>query len=799
MRNLTLELSFKPFWDKSDEAVRKVAAKLFRQWGRLIDDAEQCSLMLWTADGSELLDYAGDLEERFEWAKYIGIANPPPAPAGIPPGQTPIYFDPKPYREDAPEFSYGDLKRIIEIFRSEFKRLRGARLRVGATFDPGPEFAKSDFKFRRHAEVCEGKTIGAKSFVCCYAELAPDARRYAGFPNGIPAGVSFGRFLGRQAKIFAADMGFDYLWLSNGFGFGLETWGITGAVFDGESFDAAKCQDVKVKILKFWSDFRSECPKLPIETRGTNFGTGKDLSCDGVPLREIYREVEGLQPPPNSPWAAINGDFGLELAGWLSHIAELPGESFPFRFYAHDPWFVNSPWLDRYGRSPHDIYLPLSLARLDAKGETRTPDSIEILTADNSFGELPDQVPDEATPHVKRALDTAPDEPGPIVWAYPFDEYHEMAFEGRRLEEIFFGDWFMRGAINEGFPLNSVVSSGNLAKAWKAGKSFESCVLVAPTAIEESQEALNALEGMLRAGAKALLYGPIASERLLKLTGLKKTEPLSGRFALEAEPWLGVPAGAKIVHNAKLSGGGLDLEADGASEAAFYLQDGRKRAAAARFAIASDGKASGFWLRGGNSYSEIKPGEHQPRSFEEGECFRIERLLRTALKEFGYSIDVLKETGSQGSVMTLRRSRNGLYLAGHAADMSAPLRIRVPEGAPVFTGTEVRIVEGSSEIHLTKASDLEARVFVEQDGGVVGCKELAPKFVWTRRRLEVKGLRNATVRVRPYPGSKKLSVIANPLMDDSVGVELKMERLGGFAGELYEAKGVTGTLVAAWQ
>ena len=31
---------------------------------------------------------------------------------------------------------------------------------------------------------------------------------------------------------------------------------------------------------------------------------------------------------PNSPWAALNGDFGLELIGWMSHIAELPGDPF---------------------------------------------------------------------------------------------------------------------------------------------------------------------------------------------------------------------------------------------------------------------------------------------------------------------------------------------------------------------------------------------------------------------------------------------------------------------------------------
>ena len=88
-----------------------------------------------------------------------------------------------------------------------------------------------------------------------------------------------------------------------------------------------------------------------------------------MPLRDIFRKVPNLQPPPNSPWAALNGDFGLELVGWLSHIAELPGDSYPFRFYIHDPWFINSPWLDRYGRYPHDLYLPFALTRVEQRGE----------------------------------------------------------------------------------------------------------------------------------------------------------------------------------------------------------------------------------------------------------------------------------------------------------------------------------------------------------------------------------------------------------------------------------------------
>lgn len=49
----------------------------------------------------------------------------------------------------------------------------------------------------------------------------------------------------------------------------------------------------------------------------------------GVPLTDIYRADDSLLAPPNSPWAALNGDFGLELRGHITRIAEKQSASFP--------------------------------------------------------------------------------------------------------------------------------------------------------------------------------------------------------------------------------------------------------------------------------------------------------------------------------------------------------------------------------------------------------------------------------------------------------------------------------------
>ena len=379
MNRLILELSLKPFFDPSDLGIEAVAKSIVRQWAPLIDEANSLSFLLWTADGSEILDYRGSLNDQFEWAQWIGIANPPVNPKG-----RSLHEVRTLYTDEPATFTYERLKAVVAGLKRVASDVTGKPVTVGETFDPGPEFAESSFKYERHKEIASGSTMGAGQWVNCAATLKADRTAYAAFPNGIPEATSMGTFLGAQSRRFLADMGFDYLWLSNGFGYSLAAWSITGEVFDGKRFDAESAPRVNRAIIGFWQDFREQCPDVPIETRGSNLSTGMDLSSDACPMRDIYRGGFNLIAPPNSPWAAIDGDYGLEIAGWLSHIAELPETgTFPFRYYIHDPWWLNSPWLDRYGREPHDIYLPLSCSRIDSSGRTQTPNSVSLLTIDD--------------------------------------------------------------------------------------------------------------------------------------------------------------------------------------------------------------------------------------------------------------------------------------------------------------------------------------------------------------------------------------------------------------------------------
>ena len=53
LRNVTLEISGKPFTDDSEQTMFEVGRRMFTQWKNLTDKADQISVMLWIADGSE--------------------------------------------------------------------------------------------------------------------------------------------------------------------------------------------------------------------------------------------------------------------------------------------------------------------------------------------------------------------------------------------------------------------------------------------------------------------------------------------------------------------------------------------------------------------------------------------------------------------------------------------------------------------------------------------------------------------------------------------------------------------------
>lgn len=774
-RRLILELTLKPFFDLSDDGVHEVCRGIYRQWEALSRDVEVISFLFWTADGSEILDYAGDLGAEFEWAKWVGIANGP-----WDKGWQNLHTWRWTYRADPPAFTYERLAFIVRALREVGQQLTGKTITVGTTFDPGPEFAESAFKYERHPEIASGKTMGQGKWVHCAAVLNGDDRAYAGFPQGIPHGTTLGTFLGRQGQRFLTDLGFDYLWFSNGFGFALEAWSVTGEVFDGQTFDTTRTREVRAAILRFWRDFRAECPRFPVETRGSNLSTGMDLAAHASPVRDIYRGGFNLVAPVNSPWASMNGDYGLELVGWLSHIAELPETGVvPFRFYIHDPWWENSPWLDRHRREPNDIYLPLSLARLDAHGTVTRPGSVAMLTIDDTYGRMPDVVPNEITPHIQQALRDFPDAPGLVTWIYPFDEYHEWTFgDDNRVNEVFFGDWFMRAAVNQGFPLNTVVTTANfLAARQEKPTLFAETILVCP-APDAGTPLAAALGAHLQDGGKVLLYGPLhrTDPELRALLGLEIGEGLEGDLDLRtslAPDTLGSGAFPQQIRlRPVLSGGALRelLPAGDISNGEVLAEVGAadERRAFAITATAGGGRL--VWVRGALS-EDVNPTSMLPFRDDPREWLASERLLRAALQRFGVYLHFTKPTATTPDPLILAaRVRGGWTFSGFTPSTNVRLRWCLPDGVPVPVNTDVYLeADGTGTTILPRAWHRECRVFVQQASpGEVSCYEHTSGGVEVERRLAVTGLVDATVvflhdtahpgaRVRfqetpPYPG-----------------------------------------------
>lgn len=801
-KNVTLEMSLKPFRQTDDAYIDSVIRKIFMDWSILIGDAPCVSVMLWTADGSEILEWKGDLNEKMEWCRYVGGANNledktrnrkfDPDGIGL---HSRAYY----YMDNPPEFTYGLLKKIIQRIKEIGSEMYpGRTIRVGETFDPGPEFAVSEFKYRKHNEICLANTMGIGSFACCYGVLHGDSESYAGFPDGIPEGTPFGTFFGRQVQLFLDAMGFDYIWLSNGFGFGMETTSTTGALFDGENFDVTPLEDIKNKIMGFWKLFRKECPHYPVETRGTNLSVGIDLATDGSPIKDIYDGDFGVMPPPNSPWAALDTNFGLEICGYLSRICKLPGDDYMFRYYVHDPWWANTPWIHRYDSLPHDIYLPMSVCRLNERAEPQNPTHINILTIDNSFGEMPSWVAHEPSVHIRKALRHSPDAPSQVIWVYPFDEYNTYKDE-QSVKEMFFGDWFITGAVNHGLPLGSIISTDNFEKAVSANPAiFNGRVIVCNVPVAASGFEKSILS-YVKSGGKVIFYGKPqrASREFLDMAGIELTnEAVSGvqnvKIMQETDKVIHGKFSCKVNHRSNMSGGELCAVVKKDSGVNPIVMVGDKTAG-------TMGK-NFVWVEG-TLCAEYKKGNHLIIPDDENEYYSMETLMRKALDYLGVKIRYVKEyADSPEPVINISRHENAYMFSVCAKDTSVGVRLKMPLGAPVFTGRETKMdSEGFANQHFSKAEFLECRIFAEQDEGVISCHDMTPGSFYRNRRIKLTGLKNATIRFfAPEYCKENVEFIYN---SDDVFAFVSEPFEGKYVtdeyGTYFEAKGLTGKLIIA--
>ena len=755
--SINLEVSMKVFKKTDSTYIKETVNKIFDHWAPMLKNRKAISVMLWVSDGSNILDYTGNLDEEIEWDYFMGCAKMETLKEGED-RDVNLHEKNAVYMEELPVVTHRTIKDIVAAIKEEGRRrYPDTEITVGIPFDIGPEFARSKFKYERHPEICTGSGEGVNTFVNSYGELAADEYPYAGFPNGLPEGTPFGTFLGRQTNIYLKDLDMDYLWLSNGVGFSATSWTATGEVFDGEHFHTDKFEEVEEKVFSFWKAFRKECPDYTIYTRGTNFSAGIDYAVDAVGLHKIYNAGLNIIPPPNSPWAAINGNYGLELMGHMTRNCELPGEEFMFRYYLHDCWWVNSPWYDRYGGKPHDIYLPMALSRIDENGKTQPATIFNVFTLDNTFGDMPDLCVYETLPHFMKAEKDSPDEAAPFVWVYPFREY-TTATEEKDLVKILSGDLFICRAISNGFPLSSIVSCDNFLKHDKS--VYDRSVLVTP--VPEAGSAFEAeILNYVEQGGKVLFYGSRAP-----YLDNRREYPVDG-MELPDENRDGIIPSKIIAESEKLT--------------ETYKNTVWYQAPLSLTSLNYDTKA--------------KRDIYNPREYVWGEV-----LLRKVLEEhFGYEISFSKaKAESPLPVMMVHRSDNAEIFSVYLPDTTVETRLKFPLGAPLLLGYDVELKDGTAIYHFPKAEHAECRVYVEQEDGVVSVKERAPVSAKFRRRIEVNGLKNATVRFFGESYCKEnVSVKINVIGDyckNNGKVNVKLIRSREY-GTYYEVKDVSGDLV----
>lgn len=745
-----LEMSLKPFKSFDDESIRSVCAKIFYDWQKLIDKSDSLAVMLWTADGSEILEYSGDLSQSFEYCDVIGIGNPRKTSDYTESEKNYLHARPVPYNGERKKMDYDTLRRIIKALKEVGLEICKKPVSVIETFDPGPEFAKSDFKYNRHKEICKGNIMGERMWLHCASELHAEQRRYAAYPDGIPEGTHFGEFLGRQLMHLVKDIGFDGIWLSNGFGFSLASWNWKGEVFDGNRFDTENLGSVRDSINRFWKSFTAEIGDMLVETRGSNLSTAMDISAHGCPIDDIYKY--NMLTPPNSPWAALNYRFGLELAGYMSHIAQISEKGYLFRYYTHDPWWYNSPWFDRYGRSPHDIYLPLALARIDENGEVTKPYGVNLLSIDDSFGNMPEKCANEVIPHILEGFNNYSDRAGLVCWLYPFATYCETGLYKSRPETLMMDDWLMESAIDCGFPLNTVVSDKSFMTA--PTDTFSDSIIVTPVPPKGSVAEACVFRAV-EAGLRVMLFGSThdASEKMRAIIGVELDTPIEGKLLLRqdvvCDSFTDASLSDTINHNPLLSNGGV-RETSRLAYAYVTDQNGNERAY-----CTVNREKNIVWIRGSFPHNG-NTNDALPLLEDASVYFPPAYLFRASLDFFGIHISYNgMYTSDKLPINLYSRHDNAYYFTGFAKDTTITTDIRFPYGVPLPTGTSTIVEDNMGRFINEQWSHKECRVFVKQSQrSKLSCiRKTAGDTMMADYRIEISGLVNADVTFLPPPNS----------------------------------------------
>lgn len=378
------------------------------------------------------------------------------------------------------------------------------------------------------------------------------------------------------------------------------------------------------------------------------------------------------------------------------------------------------------------------------------------------------------------------------------------------MDEVLFGDWFMRQAVNTGFPVNTVITTANLPGALDARPDVFRESVLASIVPDASSGLESTLLRVVKGGGKVLVYGPLAhaGDTLLAALNLRRDHPIDGelRLDLRGDPDLThrIPVPTQTRHRALTCAGGVEAVLADAGDAFTELRavvegDAGRRVISLSRALPEWNGGVLAWVRGTNS-NHYRPGGRLLATDAPNEWFAGEQLMRHTLTAFGYTFAVdRRDPDDRAPMVCVARCRNGFFFSGYHADTTVTLRLRFPHGAPLLLGCETILDGGCATYSMPRAWHRECRVFVEQaDGSKLSCLEMLPGHYGIRRRTQIRNLQNATVRFFPETGTDdRVTMVVNspyPYVKNAI----EFSREDGPLGRHCAAHDVSGTLIISW-
>ncbi len=765
---LSLEVTAKPFKSRDPRDVEKVCRELFRIWKRPVMRADEVCICMSIGNGEHILKWSGNMDDLVIWDQWKGHNNARYAFdmdsfAGIPLEN---------YIDNPLPMKYSDLYTIGETLKRVCKEECSKNCRLFTNFEPGPEFAESAFKYVEHPEILNKQGAAHGASVAFDACLHKDAYHYAAYPDGIPEGEPFSRFLGKQVNHFFKTFGYEGISLSNGLGFGTFPWTLNGRNFDGKQFGLVDFKEESESMGEFWKIFKKEAP-YPAAAQGTNWPVASDLATKCIPLKDYYDKKYLDLPLGNTVSVFFNDSVGFSMQALLSRSSYADG--FRTYFYLNDMWYPQNPFEDfPYDEEAYDFYIPASMSLIDSKGNHEAL-SGTAMSVGNENGEFAEGTFIKFLPHYERALDHLPDRVSPLTLLYPFEEFHEAAAADKKyLPMLYFTDCFAATAIDSGLPLNSVCATGNFEKALEKG-TLDETILMTVLPMEGSSY-VDKLIAFIRGGGRVLFYGSerYADKRIKDLLGLKTDTAIDGEITLEAAKDLEdvsdeTLTGRILMHTPVDSDGGVSAAAENTNVLCEVIKGDVRRAYMTEKEIGA-GKA--VWVRGTLPFS-IENGENIV--YHDDRFISAPRFLRYALSRFGWKILESFSQKSNPMQLMMFRHDNGLYFTGYAPDNTLSLGLSTPMGAPLLPGFTTEIKDGAAWYHVPTTLWKPCNIFVKQAEGKIRLRHVYNSRKFKTCAYAATGLDHAEVlisvpekywdSVEITVSNKEFSVTDNKLTD----------------------------------